>query len=284
MELQQSPLYAEYIRSLRWKVETLDGMQIFIRPFPFIGGLAKIQRTRRLPDKTKLTLLLKRYGVRTIVIEPDSNVRQSDLSRWCHEMGKTFRINTDPFIPSKTIRVALTRTEQEIFARFTEAKQRAVRRAVKAGVTVRESTDAAAMIRLKNKSAGFLGFITTAGIARLWSILPAKNKTILLACSPDNIVVGAVFLIYCRRIAYYWIAGALPKGKKLFAPTLLVWEAFKTAKKHSMQYFDFVGAWDERIPEKNQEWKGFTKFKEGFGGIPLYYPLPKTEAASHTTR
>ncbi|MBI5018777.1 peptidoglycan bridge formation glycyltransferase FemA/FemB family protein [Candidatus Gottesmanbacteria bacterium] len=276
MEIQQSPLYAEYIRSLGWSVELLDGMYIFIRPFPFIGGLAKIQRTLTLPDKKKFTALLEKYHVKTIVIEPDSRVRQSDFSRWCRDMGKNFRINTDPYIPTKTIRVSLTGTEDEIFSRFTEAKQRAVRRAAKAGVTIRESSDVGTMIRLKNKSAGFMGFITTAGISKLWKILPAKNKTILLAYAPDGKVIGSVFLIYCRRVAYYWIAGAVPKGKKLFAPTLLVWEAFKTAKKQSMHYFDFVGAWDERIPDKNTEWKGFTKFKEGFGGNPLYYPLPKS--------
>ncbi len=28
--------------------------------------------------------------------------------------------------------------------------------------------------------------------------------------------------------------------------------------------FDFVGVWDERLPRKNREWKGFTKFKEGY--------------------
>lgn len=274
MEIQQSPLYAAYIRSLGWKVELLDGMHVFIRPFPLIGGLAKIQRTTRLPAKIKLSALINKYHIRTIVIEPDSSVRQSDLSRWCHSMSKYVRINTDPFIPTKTIRVHLTGTEHEIFKKFTEAKQRAVRRAVKAGVTIRESDDAETMIRLKNKSAGILGFITTAGISKLWRILPPKNKTILLAYDENEKVVGAVLLIYCNSTAYYWIAGALPKGKKLFAPTLLVWEALKIAKKQGMNYFDFVGAWDERIPDKNLEWKGFTKFKEGFGGEPLYYPLP----------
>jgi lipid II:glycine glycyltransferase (peptidoglycan interpeptide bridge formation enzyme) len=67
--------------------------------------------------------------------------------------------------------------------------------------------------------------------------------------------------------------GATKKGKKLFAPTLLVWEALKVSKKRKMKYFDFIGVWDERTPRKNTEWKGFTKFKEGFGGKELYYPM-----------
>jgi len=59
----------------------------------------------------------------------------------------------------------------------------------------------------------------------------------------------------------------------LFAPTLLVWEALKLAKNRGAKQFDFVGVWDERIPNKFHEWKGFTKFKEGFGGAAQYYPL-----------
>lgn len=274
MEIHQSPLYAKYIRSLGWKVETLDGIYIFIRPFAIIGGLAKIQRSIRLPAKTRLLPVLTKYRIRTLVIEPDSRVKQSDFSRWCKDAAVYVNINKDPFIPTKTIRVRLTDTESAIFAKFTEAKQRAVRRAGKAGVTVSISDDIRELIKLKNKSAGFLGFITTAGVSKLWHILPPQYRSILIARSPDNEVIGAIFLLFWQKIAYYWIAGALPKGKKMFAPTLLVWEAMKTARNQGMHWLDFVGVWDERIPNKNLEWKGFTKFKEGFGGETLYYPLP----------
>jgi len=274
MEIQQSPLYAAYIRSLGWKVETLDGIYVFIRPFAFIGGLAKIQRSIKLPTTAKLKPLLAKYGIRTLVVEPDSRVKQADFSRWCKDTGTYVRINKDPFIPTKTIRVRLTDAEPAMFARFTEAKQRAVRRSIKAGVIVSTSEDIQALITLKNKSAGFLGFITTAGVSKLWQILPLQHKSILIARSGENEIIGAIFLLFWQKVAYYWIAGALPKGKKMFAPTLLVWEAMKIAKKQGMHWLDFVGVWDERTPNKNLEWKGFTKFKEGFGGETLYYPLP----------
>ncbi|MFZ5535631.1 MAG: lipid II:glycine glycyltransferase FemX [Patescibacteria group bacterium] len=274
MEIQQSPLYAKYIRSLGWKVESLDGCFIFIKPFWIFGGIAKIQRCIKLPDRKKVLRLLQSYGVRTLVIEPDSRVRQADLTRWTKSMAKDMTVNTDPYIPSKTIRIPLSGSEDALFSQLSEAKRRAVRRALKAGVRIGISEDIRAMVRLKNRSAGLLGFITTTGITKLWAILPQKNKAILFAYDSKGTAVGTVLMLFCNRIGYYWIAGATRRGKKLFAPTLLVWEAIKLARQRKMNFFDFVGVWDERIANKNTEWKGFTKFKEGFGGETLYYPLP----------
>ncbi len=273
MEIQQSAPYAAYIRSLQWIVETVDGAYIYIKPFPVIGGFAKIQRVTTLPPIDKLIPILTRHHVRTLAIEPDASLSQRALNTWRGSLPNFLRINTDPFLPTKTIRVDLTPTESGMFRSFTEAKRRAVRRAQKYGIVIRESRDIDALIRVKNKSAGFMGFITTSGVRELWRALPENAKTIALAYTPDEELVGGVLLIFWDHIAYYWIAGAVLKGKKMFAPTLLVWESFILSKQHHCRVFDFVGVWDERNPSKNHEWKGFTKFKEGFGGTPMYYPF-----------
>ena len=66
----------------------------------------------------------------------------------------------------------------------------------------------------------------------------------------------------------------------MFAPTLLVWEALKLSKKHGAKQFDLVGVWDDRTPHKFHEWKGFTKFKEGFGGKIVYYSINNVGVAN----
>ena len=274
MEIQQSSYYADFIRSLDWIVEKIDESYVFIKPFPVIGALAKIQRVTRLPRKSALLPILKKYRVRTLAIEPDSRVHQRDFSRWCRNIAPYVRLNRDPFIPTKTIRVDLASLENEIFCQFTEAKRRAVRRAQKNHVTIQQSDDVQTFFRLKHRSAGFLGFITTQGIDRLWDVLPEENKLVLLAyASTSPTPIAGIFLIFWKRVAYYWIAAATREGKRLFAPTLLVWEALKVSKKRGCASLDFLGVWDERNPHDHHEWKGFTKFKEGFGGKPLYYPL-----------
>lgn len=272
MEIQQSPRYKTYIQTLGWRVITLEGSNIFIRHFPFYGGLAKIQRLVKLPLVTKLIPLLKAHRIRTIAVEPDSSITQSTFSSWCNRLRKYVRLTRTPFLPTKTLLINLQPSEEDIFNNFSEAKRRAVRRALKHGLRVKESVNINDLIRIKNKSAGLFGFITTYGIKKLWNIFAPKHAAILLVYS-DRLLVGGVLLLFWDNTAYYWIAGATREGKKLFAPTLLVWEALKLSRQRGAKQFDFVGAWDERTPNKFYEWIGFTKFKEGFGATPTYYPL-----------
>ncbi len=273
MEIQQSKPYAAFIASLGWKVVAHNRQYYYIRRFPFMGALIKVQRVTRLPDlKTFLPLLSHEKATR-LAIEPDSRVSSGDLKRWVRRLPRAIHVNHDPFLPTKTIRVDVTRPEDAIFRGLSEAKRRAVRRAQKNGVRIDVSDDIRTFIRLKNTSAGFLGSITTYGLDKLWPKFRPDHADILTARTSKDTPVAGILLIYWQKIAYYWVAGATKEGKHLFAPTYLVWEALKLAKKRGTTALDFVGVWDERMPNQNHEWKGFTKFKEGFGGSELYYPL-----------
>lgn len=273
MEIQQSPIYAAYIRSLHWNVVGNAGKYFYIKTLPLLGGILKIQRVESLPSVSDVLEIIKQYRIHTIAIEPDSSVSHKSLQSWLARLPPKIRKNTDYFLPTKTIRISLTSNIEKIFNNFSEAKRRAVRRAQKNTITIYQSNDIKTFVRMKNKSAGFLGSITTYGIDKLWSLCLPKNAMVLLAKSNHETVVGGILLLFWDNIAYYWIAGASKEGKKLFAPTLLVWEALKLAKEKKCRALDFVGVWDERLPQKNLQWKGFTKFKEGFGGTALYYPI-----------
>lgn len=276
MEIQQSPFYASYIKSLGWQVEKVDGSNLFIKRFPLYGGFAKLQRCPKLPKVDQLLPILKKYRVKQFAIEPDASVQQKVFDQWIYDTSdalRPIRLIHSPYLPTKTIRVDLTVSEEAIFQCFSEAKRRAVRRAIKNHITIQPSSHIEDLITIKNKSSGFLGFITTTGIDKLWPIFAPDHAAILLAHKSSTQLIGGVLLLFWDEVAYYWIAGATREGKKLFAPTLLVWEALKLSKKHGMKTFDFVGVWDERLHRQNKEWLGFTKFKEGFGGKSLYYPI-----------
>ena len=270
MELQQSPLYAKYIRSLGWTILTVDGAQMFYKKIPFTGGLLKIQRPRTLPD---ITPIFKTYNIKTVAIEPHPKQDIQSYKRWCTKISKHCNVIRSSYQPTKTILVDVTPSEDDIFSRFTDAKRRAVRKAIKNSITVEESDDIKNLIKIKNKSSGFFGAITTFGMDRFWPIMAPRHARVLLAYTNTHKIVGGILLIFWGKTAYYWIAGATHEGKKLFAPTLLVWEALKVSKKQRMKQFDFVGVWDERKADQHHDWLGFTKFKEGFGGKTFYYPL-----------
>lgn len=273
MEIQQSPLFIHYIQALGWKIEKLGSFTLFIKSFPFMGALAKLQRTTTLPPIEGIIPLLKKYHIKLLVIEPDSCITTKALSDYSKKLQPYVRISTARYLSTKTIHIDLNLSHDAIFQQFSEAKRRAVRRATSLGVTIEETTDIQALIKLKAKTAGFLGGITTYGIKELWPYFSPKHATILLAQNSSKQIIGGVLLLYWDHCAYYWIAGATKEGKKIFAPTLLVWESLRIAKNHGCTRFDFVGVWDERLPKENLAWKGFTKFKEGFGGKELYYPL-----------
>ena len=272
MELQQSPQYARYIEALNWKVLKLDGVQMFYKKIPFLGGILKIQRPQKLPNVTRLIELIAEYKIKTVAIEPIEGQNLNDYKKWVVAISPRVKIVRSVYMPTKTILVDLKPQEEQIFKRFTEAKRRAVRRAKKNGIVIKETANIKDLINIKNKSGGLFGFITTVGIDKFWSIMAPAYTSIVLAYHKDH-VVGGILIIYWNKTAFYWIAGATRRGKKLFAPTLLVWEALKIAKKHGAKNFDFVGVWDERMPSEHLDWKGFTHFKEGFGGSALYYPV-----------
>jgi lipid II:glycine glycyltransferase (peptidoglycan interpeptide bridge formation enzyme) len=277
MELHQSPLYATFIRRLKWKVVTVRGTRIFIRGFPIVGALAKIQRITELPPIESLLPIFQEHHVRTVAIEPSHTVDANNLARWCAELRHYVRITTSPYLPTKTIIINLDDHPPDNFRRLSEAKRRAVRKAVKNGVVVGQYPEINSFITLKNRSVGPFGFITTTGLRELWQTLAPQHAAILLASlvkeKTNEKFLAGVLLIFWNKTAYYWMAASTKIGKKIFAPTLLVWEALKFARVRGCRSFDFVGVWDERIPRQNKEWLGFTKFKEGFGGQALYYPF-----------
>jgi len=273
MELQQSPLYQAYIKALHWNTCDIDGAVVFYRKIPFIGTLAKLQRPDRLPYLPKIIMTLQKIGVTQLSVEPKEDVSQETYTTYMSTLSKFFRIMATPFIPTKTIMIDLSGNQKDIFNRFTSAKRRAVRKAEKNNLTIVESHDINDLIAIKSKGAGMFGGITTHGIDRLWKLFYPKHVTILLAKNDTNDVVAGILLLFWNTTALYWIAGATHQGKKMFAPTLLVWYALLMGKKRKCAAFDFIGVWDERTPTQFKEWKGFTKFKEGFGGTPVYYPI-----------
>ena len=282
-EIQQEHFYAEYVQKLHWTVERTASVYVYIKSIPFTGAIAKIQRSDTLPPLSDLLPVLRKHNVKSVAIEPSPKVSQRVLLEYTKSLSVHIRINKSPFLPTKTIVVNLRPSEKEIFSNFSEAKRRAVRRAQKNNITVIESSDIQELISIKNKSAGLFGFITTYGLKELWSVTYPKYATILLARKNQK-SVGGVLLLFQKNGAYYWIAGATREGKKLFTPTLLVWESLKVAKKHGSKEFDLIGAWDERLPKQNIEWKGFTKFKEGFGGKEIYYPTAMLRILDETHR
>ena len=186
-------------------------------------------------------------------------------------MTAGFQIDKDPFNPTTTIQIDLKGDEKEIFRSFSEAKRRGIRRAIKHNVTVDLSDDLEAFIKIRKHQYRPMGFLIAGEMKKLWKNFFPKKADLLLAKSKSGKFIAGIMLLYQGKTAYYWFASATNEGKKLFAPTLLVWKAVKTAKKRGCDNLDFEGIYDERFPKASAAWRGFTKFKEGFSDKKIIF-------------
>lgn len=82
--------------------------------------------------------------------------------------------------------------------------------------------------------------------------------------------LGASFVVNGDTISYQ-MNGSSAKGRHDFATNLVVWEEMLEGKRRGCKWFDFGGVRDERYPKMDKDWKGFSRFKAGFGGEEVTY-------------
>jgi lipid II:glycine glycyltransferase (peptidoglycan interpeptide bridge formation enzyme) len=291
-DIRQSPQFARFMQDLGWRAEKIDNIYIYLRKFPFLGYFAKIPRPSRLINLSLIKSLHKKYRIFKLKIAPFAEKDKRKFKQFRNRyLRYGFRVEQSPFNPTTTIQINLTPPEEEIFKSFSEAKRRAVRRAMKNNIYVKTVDSIKPFINIRKKQYAPFGFLVTGEMQKLWTNFYPQNASLLLAfqshpvdLNNDNQIhihaiaskcfekpLAGILLLYYHKVAYYWLASALTEGKKLFAPTFLVWEAIKLSKKRGCKILDFEGVYDDRFPKASESWKGFTKFKEGFGGKTVVY-------------
>lgn len=104
-------------------------------------------------------------------------------------------------------------------------------------------------------------------------VAPQTDRPGGLSLQKNKMISAALFL-FTPDICHYWHNGSTSEGRKLFAPTLIIAEGIKLAQKLGCKSFEFEGIYDERFKDQTRRWKGFTKFKEGFGPEKIAFVRP----------
>ena len=86
----------------------------------------------------------------------------------------------------------------------------------------------------------------------------------------DGQVLAASLFFDYNDTRYYMQSAADIDYKKLPATVALLTTAIFDAKEQGIKHFDFWGIAPEDAPD-DHPWKGFTKFKQSFGGRPVAY-------------
>ncbi len=281
-DLRQTLEYAKYMKSLGWKVEKLDGIYIYLKKIPLLGWYAKLQRPSGIINLDKVVNQLSlKYKITSLLFEPLTTNPPKG-----HARPATFQQSNSISLPSKTIQLDLSKAEQILLSEMKQKTRYNVRLTQKEkSIVIKRSTDISTFLRLWKSTALTRGtwlpqqkeirtiFESFGKKAHLYMAF-SNSKSVQYVNTLYKQPVAGLIVIDSPDTAYYLYAASTYGGKKLFAPTLLSWEAIREAKKRKLKIFDFDGIYDERFPRQTKAWRGFTKFKEGFGGKVVEFPQP----------
>lgn len=257
------------MKSLGWRVEHLGQSFAFIRPFSLFGSFIKIQRINLPIYFDEIETLRQEHRAFKTQISPFISTSEKKIES--EFLKHHYRVDFSPNTPTKTIQVDLRSSLDTIFSCFTESKRRATRRAIRYGISIRETDNIDSFIKIRAQKFFPFGFLMKKEIDCLWKLFYPNNAKLLLAYDSHDVPVSGILLLHFDGVSYYWHAASTSIGKKSFAPTLLVWEALKLSKTLGLHMFDFEGVYDERFSSVTSSWKGFTRFKQGFGGKEVDY-------------
>lgn len=258
VDIRQSVQYANYLSQIGWRVERSAEINYFIKKFPLLGSIIKIQRPEELKIN-KIRELTKKYRAFQIIIEPQSAFAAEYLT----SLG--FRLSKSPYLSTKTLQIDLSETKEKIFKDFAKDAKSALKKTKNLGV--RDYNDSLEKFRSAwKKSVGLKRYVPPLGHL-IWLKKSFKKNSIFLMTKDES--AGAIFLSG-DGISYYWQAFTNREGRKKQQQYKIVWEGILWAKKNGARIFDFEGIYDERFP--NKSWLGFSHFKKSFGGYEVEYP------------
>lgn len=294
-DLRQSPGYARFMASKGWGVESLPATPLpqqssrgkrestifaYLRRIPFVPlSVMKVQRFDRLPDLEALRRLVWRRRVVSVTLEPGTIVGLSMTELDWLLTGRGFRPSRWPFLPSKTIRIDLTPGEDDLLGAMRKDARASIRKARGAfSVQIASHEDRLQIERfqefwLRHGKGSILGL---SELRALFMSFRGDAFLVLAASHSGTLLAGAVILHF-ERCAYYTYAATSALGRKALTGYLVVWEAMREARRRGCTSFDLEGVYDQRFPLLKR-WRGFSAFKEKFGGEVFSYPPPYTRS------
>ncbi len=251
-DLRQSKNFASYMEKIGWsadyfKDENID-FRFYLKKIPLLGNFLKILRPHNSP-LGQIDQLAKKYRAFAVQIN---------------------------YSPTKTLQLNLELPLETIYEQMTKEARYEIRKAQTNKIKIIRSRDIELFADLWQKNALARGFWLPFK-KEIKSIYEAfdKNAYLLFAhryydLNHSNKPIAGTLILLHENIASYFHAFSNPLGRKLAAPSFLVWESLKLTKEKNCRFFDFEGIYDERFP--NKSWLGFTHFKKSFGGWEIEFP------------
>jgi lipid II:glycine glycyltransferase (peptidoglycan interpeptide bridge formation enzyme) len=267
-DVRQTKEYARFMRKMGWQVEKINKTFIYIKKLPLLPfSVIKILRGKKPIQLGELKKLIRKYRPLFFKLQP------------FHLRGVlSWKLDQHPLIPTKTIWLDLGKSEKQLLKEMKPKMRYNIGLVLRKGAKTKivsgdKMTDKQLMdfyhLWRQNKPFNWLFRPNFNELKYLKESF--KKKCFFVLVLKDKTLVSQVFILCSKNMAFDWFGASSPQGRKLFAKSLVIWEAIKESKKRGLKIFDFEGIYDERYPWLNRGWRGFSRFKKGFGGEEIEF-------------
>jgi hypothetical protein len=271
VDIRQSVHFANYLKRIGWNVERIGEINYFIRRFPVLGSILKVQR----PEEIRIDIvrkLARKYRIFQIIIEPKTEFDAKYLT----SIG--FKLSKKPYLPSRTLQIDLTQGQKEIFRHFKKDARSALLRASPdrgRGVNIRQYSTPDEIGKWREawkNSVNFKRYVPPVEqLLNLRKSFPGSYSLFLASHNMSGRIIGGVlFTRSSHDFGYYWYGFTNDEGRTSLSQYALLYRGILWAKRQGCKVFDFEGVYDPRFPDKS--WLGFSHFKRSFGGYEVEYP------------
>lgn len=186
------------------------------------------------------------------------------------EPNTTAKINLQPsrhpLFTKYTFILDLTKSEDELLAAMHPKTRYNIKVAQKHAVSVTEDDSAfRAYLALTKETTNRQGFYAHNELYHrtMWNILHKAGIAHLFVAKFNGEILSAWIVFVWGDTVYYPYGASSRKHRDVMAPTLMLWEIAKWAKKKGLEKFDLWGALGPN-PNEKDPWYGFHRFKQGF--------------------
>lgn len=276
-ELRNSLLWGKYLETFGWKhLTTKNNVLIIYRRVFNLIGFIKIQRPEVVSqeDINELFVLIKKINGIFIEIEPRTKEQETLF------LKNGFKKGDFPLLVSSTIILSLQIDTNQLWKNLSKIVRNSVRRSVREGFYVEMYQNPSNEIlslfsKVEAQTAKLKGFE-----AQKLSSLALKRDLFKNECfifilkSKEGEVAGGNFFLGYEGSVWYLHGALVEKYRKSPAGYYILWRAIELLKDKGYKTLDLEGKSDSRFPYKTLNWKGFSDFKQRFGGKIVEYPLP----------
>ena len=264
-------------------VEDLGGGQVgYIARMVFLP-FVKMMVMQYVRDPTVLSIadrISRRHRTLSVKVAPKVAIGTEGSTLWEEKLIEHgYSLDKSSIVPTKTLVVDLVASEDDILMQMKSKTRYNVRLSQRRGVTTRIASgdiivenadyfDEFYSVYHQNCRRIRMRAAPRRWFQRLFETF-GENLFVVYAYVRSGEPGAVVCYMVTDETVWYQMNGSTGAGRRDFAANLVVWEGMLEGKRRGCRWFDFDGIYDERYDD--EDWKGFSRFKAGFGGREVTY-------------